>query len=303
MIEAGAKLNLGLAVGPKRRDGFHEIATVFQSISLADTLRLRPRRDGFRLKVRWEETALQGTTRRERVTSGPDNLVLRAARLFRDAVGLRGGASFELVKRIPAGAGLGGGSSDAAAALVGLERLSGSRLDAGFRDDLATHLGSDVPFVCRGGTVIATGRGEKMRKTRLARPFRALIAVPSWRVSTAAAYRRIDQTKYGLTGWGANLRSAQSLGRDEVTAIRCLQLGNSFESVLGNRKKDFDSLVSRLMDAGLSSPRMTGSGSAVFGILRSGVSVSSVVARFVGSERLYAVKSTRKSLRVVVDRD
>jgi 4-diphosphocytidyl-2-C-methyl-D-erythritol kinase len=301
-VEARAKLNLGLAVGPRRPDGYHELATVFQSISLADTLVVRPRPNGFRLSVHDEDVAIRGRGPSAGVPSGPDNLVLRAARLFQRRVGLKGGASFQLIKRIPAGAGLGGGSSDAAATLLGLERLQEARLDPRQRQEMAEELGSDVPFVMQGGTALGFGRGERLIRTRLARPFRAVVAVPSWRISTVRAYRRIDRIKYGLTGWAAKLRSAQLLERAEVTAIRCMRLGNSFEEVLGNRKKDFESLTTRMRKAGVYQLRMTGSGSAVFGILRPRVDVTSVIARFQGSERLYGVKSTRTGLRVVVDR-
>jgi 4-diphosphocytidyl-2-C-methyl-D-erythritol kinase len=301
-VEARAKLNLGLAVGPRRPDGYHQLATVFQSISLADTLVIRPQPKGFRLRVRWEDAAMRGRGPDEAVPSGPDNLVLRAARVFQRRVGFQGGASFQLIKRIPTGAGLGGGSSDAAATLLGLERLKRVRLDPRQRQEMAKELGSDVPFVMQGGTALGFGRGERLVQTRLARSFRAILAVPSWRISTVRAYRRIDRIKYGLTGWAAKLRSAQLLEREEVTAVRCMRLGNSFEEVLGNRKKDFESLTTRLRRAGIDQPRMTGSGSAVFGILRPRVGVTTVIARFHGSERLYVVKSTRTGLRVVVDR-
>jgi 4-diphosphocytidyl-2C-methyl-D-erythritol kinase len=300
-VEARAKLNLGLAVGPLRSDAFHEIATVFQSIDLADTLVVRRRARGFRLAIRWEDVSIRGRARTERLAGGRDNLVLRAARAFARHVRFPGGAAFRLVKRIPAGTGLGGGSSDAAATLLGLERLTGVRLDPRSRSALALHLGSDVPFAVRGGTMVGLGRGERLTPTRLTRPFRAVIAVPAWRIATAAAYRGMDRHKYFLTEWSAKLRSAQSLGRALVTAARCMRLGNSFESALGNRKGDFLSLSSRMRNAGLVSPRLTGSGSAVFGILPPAFHLASVLARFEGDERIYAVKSMPSGLRVTVE--
>jgi 4-diphosphocytidyl-2-C-methyl-D-erythritol kinase len=228
--------------------------------------------------------------------------VLRAAREFAACVGFEGGAAFDLVKRIPAGAGLGGGSADAAATLAGLERMTRVRLRAASRVELATRLGSDVPFAMRGGTAVGFGRGERLLRTRLASPFRALVAVPSWRIATAAAYRSLDRHKIFLTVWSAKLRSAQSLGRAEVTPTRCLRLGNTFESVLGNRKGDFLSLSTRMRNAGLWSPRMTGSGSAVLGILPPAFHLASVLTRFEGDEGIYAVKSMPSGLRVTVDR-
>src|SRR5262249_23325215 len=148
--------NLGLAVGPSRPDGFHDLVTVFQSVSLADTLRVTRQARGFSLRVRFENAALRaGRARgRERVPRGAGNLVLRAARLFAERVGLDGGARFDLVKRIPSEAGLGGGSADAAAALRALEALSGRRLAPARRRALAAELGSDVPFAAFGGTAL-----------------------------------------------------------------------------------------------------------------------------------------------------
>jgi 4-diphosphocytidyl-2-C-methyl-D-erythritol kinase len=297
-VRARAKLNLGLAVGPRRPDGFHEIATVFQSVTLADTLEVRRRPRGFLLAVRWEDVAVSGPRRAERIPAGRANLVLRAARLLARRAGIRGGASFRLVKRIPAGAGLGGGSADAAAALAGLARLYGIRLDPSRRLRLAARLGSDVPFACLGGTALGTGRGERLQPLRLASRFRALVAVPPWRVATRDAYRRLGRGKYGLTGWTSKLRFAQSLGQVEVTALQALRLGNTFEMALGRRRADFQSLIRRLRTAGAQNPRMTGSGSAAFGILRPGESVRSIIDGFEGDERLYVVGSARSSMRV-----
>ena len=110
-FEARAKLNLGLAVGPKRADGYHDLVTVFQSISLADTLTAERTARGFSLRVQHEPAAIHGAAvaDRARVPAGADNLVLRAARLMHAELGLPGGAHFTLTKRIPAQAGMGGG--------------------------------------------------------------------------------------------------------------------------------------------------------------------------------------------------
>jgi len=302
VVEARAKLNLGLAVGPRRADGFHDLVTVFQSVSLSDTLRLARRPRGFTLSVRGEDVSVSGGGARRApqagVPGGADNLAMRAVRLLAERAGIRGGAHLTLIKRIPAGAGLGGGSADAAAALVGLARLYGIRLGRPERIELAAALGSDVPFAVTGGTALGLGRGERLHRLRLARPFRALIAVPTWRVSTASAFARIDRGKYGLTGWTAKLRSGQSLGREGVTTDRVLRLGNTFESVLGRRRSDFESLRTRLRAAGAAQPRLTGSGSAVFGILEPGSAVDSVVTRFRGNERLFVVRSVLGGVRV-----
>jgi len=292
-VEARAKLNLGLAVGPRRPDGYHELATIFQSISLADQLTFRPRQAGFMLAVRSDSREVGAIPR------GRANLVLSAADLMRETFGIPG-AAIRLDKRIPAASGLGGASADAAGTLLGLARLYGLRPGRITLSELAGRLGADVPFALMGGTALGLGRGDRLRRLRLKRPFRAVIAVPRWRISTALAYRRIDAGKYGLTAWNAKLRFAQALGRDEVTALVGRRLGNTFELALGNRKRHLASLLERLRAAGLQEPHMTGSGSAAFGILPAGRSAEIVLSRFVGNERLYVVGSASPGSRIAV---
>jgi 4-diphosphocytidyl-2-C-methyl-D-erythritol kinase len=306
-VEARAKINLGLAVGRRRHDGFHDLATVFQSISLADTLTVRPRRHGFTLRITHESAtargrvAPRGRVARTRASAprGAANLVLRAAVLAAERLGLRHGAAFHLVKRIPARAGLGGGSADAAAALKGLARLNGIRLSRAITLDLAARLGSDVPFAITGGTALGLGRGERLRRLTLDRPFRALIALPTWSVSTAAAYAAIDRTRNHLTASGPYLRLAHVLERDGVSVERAMRLGNSFEAVLGSRSRDLDRIRRRLEDAGATSVRMTGSGSAIVGLLPPGRVARTAVRRYEGQEALYLVRSRGRGLKLI----
>lgn len=271
---AYAKLNLALAVGPRRPDGYHELFTVFQSVSLHDTLVARPRRRGFTLAVRGERRAARG------VPASSGNLVLRAARRAARAAGLEGGARFTLTKRIPAGAGLGGGSSDAAAALRAVLRLYGVRLPPATRARLALELGADVPFFLRGGTALGAGRGERLRPLRLARPFRAVIVVPPWSSPTSEAYRRLDEGKIDLTGWMAKSRFFNTLGRRSSRVEELLRLGNDFEEVVPGDRAEIDYIREKLIAGGALGARLTGSGSAVFGVFGSGASLSSLVERF-----------------------
>ncbi len=301
-ITARAKLNLGLVVGPRRADGFHDLATVFQSISLADTLEASARRSGFSLAVRHAPGLAGAGPRRGAgaVPAGPDNLVLRAARLFAERTGFAGGARFTLTKRIPAGAGLGGGSADAAAALLALERLAGLAPSRARRLALAERLGSDVPFAVLGGTALGLGRGERLSRLRLERPFRALLVVPPWRVATAEAFRRLDRGRLGLTQWKGKLRFARFLGRAPIGPGRALRLGNSFEDVLGVKRAEFLSLRDRLLRAGASDVSLSGSGSAVFGVIPPGIPSRAVAGRFIGSEPHGVVRSERAGMQLVV---
>jgi 4-diphosphocytidyl-2-C-methyl-D-erythritol kinase len=299
-VEARAKLNLGLAIGPRRPDGFHELATVFQSVSLADTLIAERRARGFSLELRWENAAARGTPApaRAAVPRGAGNLALRAARLAADRLGLPGGVHLRLVKRIPARSGLGGGSADAAAALIAMLGLHGARLPLADRLALGSELGSDVPFALFGGTALGLGRGDRLTRLRPLRGFRAVIAVPGWRISTREAFRRVDRSRYGLTRWAAKLRFAKSAGSMGLDPLRALRLGNDFESALGARTRSCAHLRSRLLETGLMQPRLTGSGSAVFGLLEPHASARGIVGRFRGSELLYVVRATRRGLRV-----
>ena len=300
-VEARAKLNLCLAVGPTRADGYHELMTVFQSVSLADTLVVERRARGFTLSVRHEPAALRGTLPRSTravVPAGSLNLVLRAARLVAKMFGLPGGARFTLHKRIPAEAGMGGGSADAAAAIAGLLALHGRRLTREQRIRCALKLGSDVPFAITGGTALGTGRGEVLTQLRLQSPFRAIVAVPAWRVSTAAAFREHDRVRNSLTHWGPHRRFALTVGRQRVEALALARRGNRFEELLGRHRQDLDSLRARLRAAGLLEPRLTGSGSAVFAIVPRGASIREMVGRFEGKEPLYEVRSVSRGLRL-----
>jgi 4-diphosphocytidyl-2-C-methyl-D-erythritol kinase len=173
-LRAPAKLNLTLDVVGRRPDGYHELRSILQTISLADEVRVAPNED---LKFTCSDPALAGL----------DNLVWRAATLLRDEAGIREGAAIELDKRVPAAAGLGGGSSDAAAALVGLARLW--RLDWPLERlaALAASLGSDVPFFLWGGTALAEGRGERIR------PLPPLAGL--WFVLLPASAREPDKTR------------------------------------------------------------------------------------------------------------
>lgn len=302
-VEARAKLNLGLAVGPRRLDGFHELVTVFQSVTLADTLIARRSARGFTLSVRHENAALRGglpVGTRRLVPAGPGNLVLRAARLVGRALALPGGAHFTLVKRIPARAGMGGGSADAAAAIAALLALHGRTLSRVQRTRYALQLGSDVPFALAGGTALGTGRGEVLSPVKLASPLRAIVAVPAWQVSTVDAFRRHDQARNGLTHWKHDRRFAATVGRQRVEALTLIRRGNRFEQLLGQHRHDFDALCARLRAAGLLEPRLTGSGSAVFAIVPRGASVREIVCRFSGGEPLYEVRSAGRGLRLRV---
>lgn len=167
VVPAYAKINLGLEILGRRTDGYHDLATILQTIDLADRLTFT------------EAADLTFASNDPTLVADPNNLVLRAARLLRDATGVRPGASIELRKDIPIAAGLGGGSSDAAVTLFALDRLWGLGLSATDLTALARRLGADVAFFLRGGTQLATGLGDELEPLPHVSAFVVLVVVPS----------------------------------------------------------------------------------------------------------------------------
>lgn len=199
--QAPAKINLYLEVLGRRPDGFHELLTVLQTIDLCDelTVTLRERREHIapgEADVTLDLSTLCATdsSPAHQVPSGPDNLVLRAATALLSECGARGdvGLSLELTKGIPAGGGLGGGSSDAALTLTLLDRLLGAPLSPASLHRLAAQLGSDVPFFLSGGTALCSGRGEIVQPIAGPKPFDLLLHLPGFGLSTPTVYQALN---------------------------------------------------------------------------------------------------------------
>lgn len=183
VIACYAKLNLTLEILGKRADGYHAVRSVMQTIGLADRLEVAAADE---LVFSCDDPAL----------ATPDNLVYRAARLLQTECGARAGAALRLEKRIPAAAGLGGGSSDAAGTIVALNRLWKLRLCLAEQQRLAARLGSDVPFFLSGGTALATGRGERITPLPPLPRHWVVLVFPPARLSTAAVYGAVIPADY-----------------------------------------------------------------------------------------------------------
>lgn len=178
-LEAPAKINLSFRILGRRQDGFHEIETLMAPISLADSIIIEKSQLDGQIAFECDDPTVPG---------GDDNLVVRAARLFLNATNSRAGLEIKLQKRIPQGAGLGGGSSDAAAALLGLSRLLETALPLPLIVDLAAQVGSDVPFFLAQSPAICRGRGELVTPARLSSKLRLLLLKPMFGVPTSWAY-------------------------------------------------------------------------------------------------------------------
>ena len=188
---ANAKINLHLEVLGIRNDGFHELAMVMQSINLSDQLKM----------VKSDDNNITLKSNNNEIGNGEDNLVIKAAKLLRNKVGnTHLGVDIDLKKNIPIGAGLAGGSTDAAATLVGLNRLWNLNLEISELEDISKEIGSDIPFCISGGRQICFGRGEVLEKLKFNQFGLGIILVkdPSIQVSTPVAYKKYKE-QYGHT--------------------------------------------------------------------------------------------------------
>lgn len=249
---AYAKVNLTLTVGARRDDGYHEVSTVMQTVDLCDTLCLTAGEGG-----------LSMTCTDPAIPADESNLVLRAARLFfaetgRPVPDLR----FELEKHIPSQAGLGGGSSDAAAVLLALRLFRAPGMPDEMLERMGAKLGSDVPFFIRGGTALATGRGEKLEALPKMPQCWLVIVKPEESHSTAAMYAAIDSAE---SRSGSNSRMVlEGLDGGDLAKIAA-GLSNDFQQVLPEGSA-IPAIVETLRQQGALNAQMTGSGSAVFGL-------------------------------------
>ena len=255
-VRAHAKVNLDLRVLGVRPDGYHELRTVFQGIELHDTLVCAEAPGPFTLKCRTPGVPLDQT-----------NLIWRAAAALWTALGRAGGvrdAVIRIDKQIPLEAGLGGGSSDAAAALVALGRLWGGAPITLLREVGAT-IGADVPFFLSGGTALGLGRGEEIYPLVDLPPHFVVIVRPPFGVSTAEAYGWYDEDR--ASGQRDENREFQQL--PVPWPSRAAQMVNDLEPPVIRRHQEIAGLKTQLRELGATAAAMSGSGSAVFGLFRS----------------------------------
>jgi 4-diphosphocytidyl-2-C-methyl-D-erythritol kinase len=252
-LSAAAKVNLALEVLGRRADGYHEVVTVMQTVELSDRIVLE---DAAPLELR---TTAPG------VPTDTSNLALRAAMLLREAAAVDRGVTITLDKRIPVAAGLGGGSTDAAAVLLGCNRLWGLRWPIARLGEVAIMLGMDVPFFLGGGAALATGRGEKLEGMRgLAM---ALVLVnPRYPSSTAEAYGRLTPAMYSD---GARAGAVAEALRRRRSGRVAGNLYNGLEAAVAPAQPEIERMKAALLAAGALGALMSGSGPTVFGVARS----------------------------------
>jgi len=257
-LEAPAKINWFLNVLGKREDGYHDIVSLMQCITLSDSL------------------VLENSPTVEIVTGADipreENLVYKAAKLMKEKKGIVSGVKITLHKKIPLAAGLGGGSSDAAATLMGLNRLWDLDLSPGDLAGLGGALGSDVPFFFHGPASVVEGRGEIVSPVELKKSYSLLVVKPEISISAAWAYAEYDKAsppREVLTKKHNNIKLfCQALGRGDFKLLSSLQ-GNDLEPLVVERYPVISEIKHRLMLRGALFSSMSGSGSSVFGVFGS----------------------------------
>jgi len=255
-VRAHAKINLVLRVGAVQADGYHPLHTVFQSLALHDTLSVTVRRGPFVLTCNDSEVPVD-----------EGNLVTRAARQLWQVLGRTGeprGVGIEISKQIPMQAGLGGGSSDAAAALVALERVwqpKGASVD---RASIAARIGADVPFFLVGGTALGLARGDDLYPLDDLTASWVVLGFPGFGVSTSQAYAWFDDDRSRGAG-----RTPSTPSSIDAWPGRTLEVTNDLEAPVSRRHPEIARIRDVLSATGARAAAMTGSGSAVFGLFDS----------------------------------
>ncbi len=252
VIPSYAKINIGLYVLGKRPDGYHDIWTIFQQIEFHDLLYFNK-----------HDAPLTVTTTHPDLPGGEDNLVYRAVRLLAEKYGCSDRVAIHIEKRIPMGAGLGGGSSNAAAALRGMNHLFQLGLGPQELAELGATLGSDVPYFLYGGTALGTGRGELIEPLPDLSARWLLLIYPAIHISSGWAYKNLNLKLTKIP----TLNMEHSERKFDVAGVFCA-VENMLEEPVSARYPIISSLKTRLIEVGADAAMMSGSGSTVFGIFK-----------------------------------
>jgi 4-diphosphocytidyl-2-C-methyl-D-erythritol kinase len=281
-LTVAAKINLHLQVFGPKRGGFHEVWTLLQSVDLADELSVGDQPD--------EEVSLE-IVPAGAAPVGLDNLVLRAASVLREHTGATHGAAIRLRKRIPAGAGLGGGSADAAAALVALNRIWDTRISERELAGLAAEVGSDVAFFLHGGFALGRGRGDVIERLPDLPRFAVVIVFPAIEISTAWAFEELGR-RLTSRGPDATVEAFAAVLREGCAEDPPWSgLFNDFEEAVTGRWPEIGRVIRAVEETGPLHAALTGSGAAVFGMYRD-FEAARRAAREIGNEWRVYVGST-----------
>jgi 4-diphosphocytidyl-2-C-methyl-D-erythritol kinase len=274
-LRAFAKVNYALEVLGLRDDGYHEISSVLQSISLADEVEIERSKGGFELRLEPDGVEVGPLER---------NTVCKAWKSLCALAGVELPVRIRLHKKVPAGAGLGGGSADAAAALVGLNELFGLGLDARDLRGVGAKIGADVPFALAGGTALTEGVGEILTPLPAPPAHRLLIAKPESGADTGEIYRSYDERH---TQGGASVGTLVAALRSGSLTALAGAVGNDLEPVTSELVPEVAAYKREMLRAGALGTAMTGTGTGVYGIFdaddETGTAEASLRAPFVGA--------------------
>ncbi|MCR5322088.1 MAG: 4-(cytidine 5'-diphospho)-2-C-methyl-D-erythritol kinase [Lachnospiraceae bacterium] len=252
-IKAFAKINLGLDIIGLREDGYHLLRMVMQSVGLADRLIFSKNSTG-KIRIRSNLNFLP---------TGPKNLVYKAAELIRNEYGITDGIDVRIEKKIPVAAGLAGGSSNAAAAIIALDSLFELDMDVEKMSALGVSIGADVPYCIMGGTALAEGIGEQLTRLPAMPECQILLVKPKFGISTKEAYQAYDSMPAESHPDIDSIIDA--LNRKDLDGI-CTNLGNVLESVSCTKYPELDKIKARMRELGAKNALMSGSGPTLFGI-------------------------------------
>ena len=266
-LSANAKINLTLDILRRREDGYHDLQMVMQAVTLADTLTVTPA----------QGAEGQAVSDLHFLPTGDKNLAQMAAAAFRVAAGLGGEVDVSIQKHIPVCAGLAGGSADAAAVLIAMNRLTGAGLSPAGLAKIGERVGSDVPFCVLGGTALAEGRGELLTPLSSLPPCHIVICKPPFSISTPQLFGRVNVRKIVRRPDTAGVIAALDAGDLAGVARR---MYNVFEDVLERRRSaEINEIKAALIDCGALGASMSGSGPSVFGLFDSRDSAQNACAR------------------------
>ncbi|MFZ5518250.1 MAG: 4-(cytidine 5'-diphospho)-2-C-methyl-D-erythritol kinase [Candidatus Zhuqueibacterota bacterium] len=255
-VSACAKINLGLRIVSKREDGYHNIETVFQQIDLCDDITITTLSDSG-VKVHSSDP---------QIPQNENNICAKAAKLLGLSYGIGSGVEIYIEKRIPMGAGLGGGSSDAAAVLKGLAQLWNLNIPENEMVSLARQVGADVPFFLKGGSALATGIGDELTPLNLATNYYCLLVYPNIEISSTWAYSNYN---FNLTKTKKSIKLPHLFSNDwdifKLKSTGC----NDFEELVFQRFPELSDIKTTLYQVGAFFACMSGSGSTVFGLFDS----------------------------------
>lgn len=266
VFQAHAKINLGLRVLGKRPDGFHNISTIFHRIGLSDEIELE------------QGNGITVETTSPEVPTDHTNICHRAATLLRERLGISAGVKVTIHKNIPVGAGLGGGSTDAASVLLHLPKFWGVKADASLLQEIALQLGSDVPYFLGEGAALGTGRGEALDYFPLNMPWHILLCNPRIHVSTAWAYRHVRPS---VDAGESDLRAIVQRGMNDPEYLR-EHLKNDFEEPVFAAYPEIRNVKETMYESGALFALMSGSGSSVYGLWKSKDAMTAASGQFRG---------------------